>query len=63
MYTSYLNWSTAPPPPPGGPMIALLDWGHKVDEDHNNFPFKWHLAEPKWWEDLDVTRFHPTVAP
>ena len=51
------------PPPPNCDMVCLQDLGAWAPPDHSFFPYTWHLATPRWWEDLGIAPFHPTIQP
>ena len=44
-------------------MVCLQDLAAGAPADHSFFPFSWHLANPRWWDDLGVAPFHPTIPP
>ena len=44
-------------------MVCLQDLATRVSLDHSFFPFIWHLASPRWWEDLGIAPFHTTIQP
>ena len=44
-------------------MVYLQDLAAGAPADHSFFPFSWHLANPRWWDDLGVAPFHPTIPP
>ena len=50
-------------PPPHCDMLCLQDLAAGAPPDHSFFPFTWQLASPRWWEDLGIAPFHPTVQP
>ena len=47
-------------PPLRCDMVCLHDLAARVPSDQSFFPFSWHLASPRWWEDLGIAAFHPT---
>ena len=49
--------------PPHCDMVWLHDLAAGAPCDHSFFPFPWHLAGPRWWEDLGIALFHPTIPP
>ena len=49
--------------PPNCDMVCLQDLSVGAPADHSFFPFSWHLANPRWWDDLGVAPFHPTIPP
>ena len=49
--------------PPHCDMVCLQDLAAGAPADHSFFPFSWHLANPRWWDDLGVAPFHPTIPP
>ena len=49
--------------PPHCDMVCLQDLSVGAPTDHSFFPFSWHLANPRWWDDLGVAPFHPTIPP
>ena len=51
------------PPPPNCDMVCLHNLAAGAPADHSFFPFSWHLASPRWWEDLGLAPFHPTIPP
>ena len=44
-------------------MVCLQDLAVGAPADHSFFPLSWHLANPRWWDDLGVAPFHPTIPP
>ena len=44
-------------------MVCLQDLAAGAPADHSFFPFSWHLANPRWWDDLGIAPFHPTIPP
>ena len=44
-------------------MVSLQYLAAGAPADHSFFPFSWHLANPRWWEDLGIAPFHPTIPP
>ena len=54
---------TLSPPPPHCDMVCLHDLAADAPADHSFFPFSWHLANPRWWDDLGVAPFYPTIPP
>ena len=60
--TPPLTWCIPPPPPHCG-MVCLHDLPAGSPLDHSFFPFTWHLANPRWWEDLGIATFHSTIQP
>ena len=49
--------------PPNCDMASLHDLAASAPSDHSFFPFSLHLANPRWWEDLGIAPFHPTIPP
>ena len=49
--------------PPHCDMVCLQDLAAGAPADHSFFPFCWHLANPRWWDDLGIAPFHPTIPP
>ena len=49
--------------PPHCDMVYLQDLAAGAPADHSFFPFSWHLANPRWWDDLGIAPFHPTIPP
>ena len=49
--------------PPHCDMVCLQDLAASRTADHSFFPFSWHLANPRWWDDLGIAPFHPTIPP
>ena len=49
--------------PPHCDMVCLQDLAAGAPAGHSFFPFSWHLANPRWWDDLGVAPFHPTIPP
>ena len=49
--------------PPNCDMVCLQDLSVGAPADHSFFPFSWHLANPRWWDDLGIAPFHPTIPP
>ena len=49
--------------PPHCDMVCPHDLAAGAPADHSFFPFSWHLANPRWWDDLGVAPFHPTMPP
>ena len=49
--------------PPHCDMVCLQDLAAGAPADHSFFPFSWHLANPRWWDDLGIAPFHPTIPP
>ena len=41
----------------------MRDRAAGAPSDHSFFPFSWHLASPRWWEELGIALFHPTIPP
>ena len=50
-------------PPPQCDMVCLHDLAAGVPADHSFYPWSWHLANPRWWDDLGIAPFHPTIPP
>ena len=50
-------------PPPHCDMVCLQDLAAGAPADHSFFPFSWHLANARWWDDLSIAPFHPTIPP
>ena len=44
-------------------MVCLHDLAAGAPANHSFSPFSWHLASPRWWEDLGIAPFHPTIPP
>ena len=44
-------------------MVCLHDLGAGAPPDHSFFPFSLHLFSPRWWQDLGIAPFHPTIPP
>ena len=44
-------------------MVCLQDLAAGAPADHSFFPFSWHLANPRWWDDLGIAPLHPTIPP
>ena len=44
-------------------MVCLQDLAAGAPADHSFFPFSWHFANPRWWDDLGIAPFHPTIPP
>ena len=44
-------------------MVCLQDLAAGAPADHSFSPFSWHLANPRWWDDLGIAPFHPTIPP
>ena len=44
-------------------MVCLQNLAAGAPADHSFFPFSWHLANPRWWDDLGIAPFHPTIPP
>ena len=44
-------------------MVCLQDLAARAPVDHSFFPFSWHLANPRWWDDLGIAPFHPSIPP
>ena len=51
------------PPPPQCNMVCLHDLAAGAPADHSFFAFSWHLANPRWWDDLAIAPFHPAIIP
>ena len=49
--------------PPHCDMVCLQDLAAGAPPGHSFSPFTWHLASPRWWEDLGIAPFHPTIQP
>ena len=49
--------------PPHCDMVCLQDLAAGAPAGHSFFPFSWHLANPRWWDDLGIAPFHPTIPP
>ena len=49
--------------PPNCDMVCLHDLAARAPSDHSFFPFSWLLANLRWWEDLGIAPFHPTIPP
>ena len=49
--------------PPHCDMVCLQDLAAGAPADHSFFPFSWHLANPRWWDDFGIAPFHPTIPP
>ena len=50
-------------PPPHCDMVCLQDLAAGSPPDHSFFPLSWHLANSRWWDDLGIAPFHPTIQP
>ena len=50
-------------PPPHCDMVCLQGLAAGALAGHSFFPFSWHLANPRWWDDLGIAPFHPTIPP
>ena len=50
-------------PPPPAATWCLHDLAASAPADHSFFPFSWHLANPRWWDDLGIAPFHPAPPP
>ena len=44
-------------------MVCLHDLCAGSAPEHSFFPFSWHLANPRGWEDLGIAPFHQTIHP
>ena len=44
-------------------MVCLHDLAAGAPADHSFLLFSWHLANPRWWDDLGIAPFHPTIPP
>ena len=44
-------------------MVSLQDLAAGAPADRSLYPFPWHLANPRWWDDLYIAPFHPTIPP
>ena len=44
-------------------MLCRHDLATGAPADHSFFPFSWHLANPRWSDDLGIAPFHPTIPP
>ena len=49
--------------PPPCDMVCLQDLAAGSPPNHSFSPLTWHLANPRWWEDLGMAPFHPTIQP
>ena len=49
--------------PPHCDMVCLQDLAAGAPADHSFFPFSWHPANPRWWDDSGIAPFHPTPPP
>ena len=49
--------------PPHCDMVCLQYPAAGAPAVHSFFPFSWHPANPRWWDDLGIAPFHPTIPP
>ena len=42
-------------------VVCLHDLAAGAPAYHSFFAFSWHFASPRWWENLGIAPFHPTI--
>ena len=44
-------------------LVHTHDLAAGAPADRSFVPFSRHLANPRWWDDLGIAPFHPTIPP